>query len=81
MIKPDSKELQRLYNKKGEIAFKGSVLHASLKNYQVSNPFDLEQLKIRFVMGKYALKEDPKSQFWKDAVQFMELKLRVGGTK
>ena len=53
-----------------EIRFEGSELQVCIKNLR-----DTKESLPRFLkQSRIALSEQPKSQFWKDAVAFMEAK-------
>jgi hypothetical protein len=60
-----------------EIIFEGSELHTCIKNHNIKTPDGLEKVTLHLEQGRIALKENPESQFWKDAIKFMELKLEA----
>jgi hypothetical protein len=55
------------------ITFEGSELHTYLKNINI--PADRDEFSVHLIGAKAAVRELPQSQFWKDAVKFMESKL------
>jgi hypothetical protein len=59
----------------GETKFLGSELHTCIKNHNIKNPDGLEKIKHHLSQSRIAMKEQPLSAFWKDAVNFMELKM------
>jgi len=61
----------------GEISFLGSELHTCIKNHNIKAPEGLEKINCLLAQSRIALNEQPTSIFWKDAVNFMALKLGV----
>jgi hypothetical protein len=59
-----------------EIPFEGSELHVMLKNHNAKTVDGLEKLQRHLEQAKIAAKEHPKARFWKDAVIFLENKLK-----
>jgi len=58
----------------GEVKFLGSELHTCIKNHDIKTPDGLEKVTRHLKQAEIALKEQPKSLFWKDAIQFIKTK-------
>ena len=63
-----------------EIKFKGSVLHVELENISISTEIHGQTshklLNRHLNKAKEASKQQPDSIFWKEAIRFIENKLR-----